>query len=283
VPPLLGKEGSVQSSCPTIYTTNTTAGKTLATQCQASVTAGKYIATTNAGTLTDCPSGSYCAGATINYGATGGSTLCSTLGGGLYSQSATGSDAASDCYAEVAGGKYISAKTAGSLTNCEAGYKCPAGNVFWDSIGNRAACSGANEYQDQTSQTTCKSVTGGYYKVSNTELQNCGAGYWCANGTRTACATGQTTVGYGHGADEANDCGRILHIGNYSVYARQNKVTTPSINIKMPNDEMFYISLSPTNHSVSRLHLAYGGNQYTVYDDSLEYGERNFDTNAQIQ
>ncbi len=73
-----------------------------------------------------------------------------------------------------------------------------------------------------------------------------------------------------------------MHIGDNVIYTRRNKETTPSVNIKMDNGDMFYISLSPTNHNVSRLHFSYGGNEYTAYDDSLYYGERDFDTGAQI-
>ena len=122
------------------------------------------------------------------------------------------------------------------------------------------------------------------------ECTDVGAGYYAAAstvnfgsvGTRMACPTGLFTVGYGHGADDANDCARTLHIGDNVIYARRNKITTPSVNIQMTNGDMFYISLSSVNHNVSRLHLSYDGNQYTAYDDSLYYGERDFDTGEQI-
>jgi len=122
------------------------------------------------------------------------------------------------------------------------------------------------------------------------ECINVGAGYYAAAstvnygsvGARTACPAGLTTVGYGHGADSANDCAHTLHIGDYVLYARRDKITTPSLNIKMSDSNVYYISLSPTGHSLSRLHLQYDGNQYTAYDDSLYYGERDFDTVTQI-
>jgi len=116
------------------------------------------------------------------------------------------------------------------------------------------------------------------------------SGYWVAEsvinygsiGMRNACPSGTYTVGYGHGADSLNDCTRILHVGNYVLYGRRDKLTTPSINIRVPGEDVFYISLSPTNHNLSRLHLSYNGQTYTAYDDSLFYGERDFDTNEQI-
>ena len=54
-------------------------------------------------------------------------------------------------------------------------------------------------------------------------------------GTRNACPTNPQlwTVGYGVGADEANDCGHILHVGDRKLYLRQDKKTTPSLNVKV--------------------------------------------------
>ncbi len=63
---------------------------------------------------------------------------------------------------------------------------------------------------------------------------------------------------------------------------RRDKLTTPSLNIELPNEDAYYISLSPSNHTLSRLHLVFDGVKYTAYDDSLYYGERNFDTGEQI-
>ena len=123
------------------------------------------------------------------------------------------------------------------------------------------------------------------------ECVDVGAGYWAAAstvnfgslGVRTACPVGTTTVGYGHGADSANDCGRVLHIGDYVLYARRDRVTSPSLNIRIPEEGIiYYINLGSENHGLSRLHLMLDGVQYTAYDDSLYYGERNFDTGEQI-
>ena len=118
-----------------------------------------------------------------------------------------------------------------------------------------------------------------------------GVGYWApgfvANygdvvTTRNACPAGLTTVGYGHAADEANDCGREMHIGNGVIYTRRDKATTPSLNIMDSNGTMYYISASPTDHSLSGLHLGDGTNQWTLYDDSLLHGERDFFTGERI-
>ena len=152
-------------------------------------------------------------------------------------------------------------------------------------------------------------VLGMYDKVTNTfftnsgtgefiagpdvggECVDVGVGYWAAAstvnfgllGTKNACPVGTTTVGYGHGADSANDCGRVLHIGDYVLYARRDRVTSPSLNIRIPEEGIiYYINLGSANHDLSRLHLMLDGVQYTAYDDSLYYGERDFDTGEQI-
>ena len=118
-----------------------------------------------------------------------------------------------------------------------------------------------------------------------------GAGYWAPGGVfgygaliaRTACAAGLTTVGYGHGADNANDCARILHVGDHVLYGRRDKVTIPSLNIKVPNEDPYYIHLSSSDQGFSGLHLLFNGQKYTSYDDSIGWGERDFDTGQRIE
>ena len=92
--------------------------------------------------------------------------------------------------------------------------------------------------------------------------------------TRNRCGTGLTTIGYGHGADEAADCGRAINIGGYTIYTRSSRATTPSLNFLTHDNQRFYISVSDSNHTLSSLHLSNGTNEYTVYDDSLLYNER---------
>ena len=148
-------------------------------------------------------------------------------------------------------------------------------------------------FYDTVSQTfkgaTAGSLTAGTVLQNDTQCINVGAGYYAPEstvnygsvGTRNACPVGLTTVGYGHGADSANDCGRTLHVGDNVLYMRKNKETSPAIHIQMENGDMFYVNLSPTNHNISKLHLWHNGGEYTAYDDSLFYNERDFITGAQ--
>ena len=135
--------------------------------------------------------------------------------------------------------------------------------------------SGTGSFTAGPDASLCVDVGVGYYAGASTT--NYGS-----IGTRTACPAGTFTVGYGHGADEANDCGRILHLGDSVIYTRRNKPTTPALNIRMENGDMYYIGLSTTDHTVSRLHFQTGDTKYTAFDDSLFYGERDYDTGEKI-
>lgn len=180
-----------------------------------------------------------------------------------------------------------------SCEPCAAGtYKSSVGNMACTAceIGTYAAdtgataCTACTNSKPANSVYTTNAVTNaclwacdaGYYSTNNTSCVAVGNGFYSAAGdnTRTACDTGLTTIGYGHGADEANDCGHIYHVGDYVIYTRSNKVTTPSLNFLTADGDRFYINVSPTDHTLSRLHIWNGTQKYTAYDDSLLYHER---------
>lgn len=123
----------------------------------------------------------------------------------------------------------------------------------------------------------CKiTCAGGSYiaAANNTSCTKVGAGYWAAasvvpqgsTGVRNACESGMTTIGFGAGADESGDCGRVLNIGDEKIYLRSTKKTSPSLNISI-NGDVFYGSMS-TAHAGSSLKINSGGTRYSVYDDS---------------
>lgn len=116
---------------------------------------------------------------------------------------------------------------------------------------------------------------GGYYR-NNGSCVPVGAGYWSPDNsdTRTQCPTGLTTVGHGFGADEANDCGYELHIGTNTIYLRQNRQTTRTLNVQIGNT-IYYANMSTANIKMSDnvdqyLKINVGGTVYSVYDDSGE-------------
>jgi len=109
--------------------------------------------------------------------------------------------------------------------------------------------------------------SGGYY-LDNGTCTAVGAGYWAPAGssTRNACSAGLTTIGYGAGADESGDCGRILHFGNDKIYLRSAKETIPSLNINI-SGTTFYGNM--TTDTKGSLRITSGGTKYSVYDDSM--------------
>lgn len=188
-----------------------------------------------------------------------------------------------------------------SCEPCAAGtYKASIGNMECSvcEIGTYTADTGAtactactntkpsnSSYSGSAAANNCPwSCDGGYYSTDDTSCSEVGAGFYSADGnnTRTACPAGLTTVGYGHGADEESDCGHELHFGDYLVYSKTTKPTTPAINLKINQSDTSYVGLSPNDHTLSKLHVSYSGQKYTAYDDGLAYGERNPLTGAKI-
>ena len=255
--------GGVQNSCPGSYTANTTAGKTSASQCQISVSAGKYIATANSSTQSTCAAGRYKAAHTVKYGST---SSCSTCGAGTYSSSGAASCTAcsgstqyqnltgqtscktvssgyykssnsaqtqcpsgyrdgagaanvNGCEMDVDAGHYVATANSATQSTCAGGrYKaahtvkygstsscstCGAGTYSSSGAASCTACSGSTQYQNLTGQTSCKTVSSGYYKSSNSAQTQCPSGY--RDGAGAANVNGcEMDVDAGHYVATAN-------------------------------------------------------------------------------
>ena len=127
---------------------------------------------------------------------------------------------------------------------CDGGYYASAmsGNFVW------------NDTRAGLLSDTCVAVGAGYYSAADVL-------------TRSQCPTGQTTIGYGAGADEAADCGRILHIGDDKVYLRNTKKTTPSLNVQI-GDTKYYGDMT-SGTTKGKLRVQSGTTTYSVHDDSM--------------
>ncbi len=191
----------------------------------------------NGSSMAKCDAGNYCAGFTVTSAPTNGvgQTVCGT-----------------NTYSD-----------AGAIT-CTA---CDTAHGYGNS-GSTAA----NHNSVASCRVTC---AGGQYVASaSAGCVNVGAGYWGAGGTvaqnatlaRTACASGLTTIGYGRGADEAADCGRILHAGDRQIYLRSDKKTTPSLNVKI--DDAVYYGNMTAGALDGYLIIKDGDVTYRVHDDS---------------
>ncbi len=180
-----------------------------------------------------------------------------------------------------------------------------------DSFSNYT-CSQDN-YQDETAQASCKScsdLAGGFYPdtddlgsesasacyttkcgpgtyIASAHADSCsnvGEGNWIAGSqkvyygsvqTPNQCTNGETTIGYGVGADDVGDCGRIMHVGNDKLYLRSTKLTTPSLNV-LRDGKTYYANMSPvfdlkvSNGAAQSFRAAYADKSYWIYDQSAQ-------------
>ena len=218
--------------------------------------------------------------------------LCADIPGtnGLYpysSSSGTDGDETA-CFARRMDypGQYI-AKNASAPTTCPKNYWYKTTNASTVvHYGSGSSCTNkcpsgygisSTNPSDHDEQSDCIITCDGGYYIENATDSTCsavGAGYWSAQGdvhygdqgTRTQCASGLTTIGYGLGADESGDCGRILHAGDAKIYLRSEQKTSPSLHIKVGN-QVFYGNMSSTKSG--KLKIKQSGTTYTVYDDSM--------------
>ncbi|MDE5615920.1 MAG: hypothetical protein K2I81_03760, partial [Alphaproteobacteria bacterium] len=237
--------------------------------------------------------------------------LCSSFANGLYPHSASNgtSNGREACFVRrnELPGQYIAAVNAETATDCPAGtyngtsdetavhygekFSCTtcAADTYAAGTGNSSCTACLENYHtfgEKTSEAACRiSCPGGSYLATAraTKCSNVGAGYWAASsyvlqgdvGTRNACATGLTTIGYGNGADEADDCGRVLHVGTSKLYLRSTKKTTPSLNVQI-GGKTYYGNMSTeakhmSNGASQSLKLNYNNTSYSVFDDSGEF------------
>lgn len=282
-----------RTACPTGYG-NGAAGA-VNTDCQMKVAGGKYVKVAAESTASGvCDAGYAKAEHYVNYNSTSSCTACT---GATYADT-TGQASCTACptaktYASVVTGYsyWNSGKTGdhNKKGGCYANFGASVldyGNITashcyvgtGDDYGNGGAscwvnvadlkCNGgyynaaANGGSSQPGYTTraslltnaCVAVGAGYYSAADVL-------------TRSQCPTGQTTIGYGAGADEAADCGRILHIGDDKVYLRNTKKTTPSLNVQI-GDTKYYGDMT-SGTTKGKLRVKSGTTTYSVHDDSM--------------
>ena len=149
-----GDAGSC-TTCPSGYTS--AAGATAQNKCYINVSAGKYIATANSATQTNCAAGKYKAAHTVYYGST---SSCSTCAAGTYST----------------GG-------AGSCTTCPSGQTSDAG-----ASSCHSTCTWAFRHDSGRSgfSTTCDVSNTASYCDSSTsgkaKKESCSSGYYGQKG-----------------------------------------------------------------------------------------------------
>ena len=278
---------SACTACPSGYSTSGTAASNHDAKSDCSITcaAGTRVVTADAACTT--PTGSwYTALHSVTAGSTTPTTTvkaCLTNYSTPNTTARTDHDASTDCKISCAAGTRITAKNATSCTTPAGNWYVGAHSVAQGSISSYSNCltnytiSGTAAANHDTASDCKISCGGGSYiaTANNTTCSDVGAGYWAAAstvsqgsaGVRNACDDGLTTIGFGAGADEVGDCGRVLNVNGEKIYLRSERKTTPSLNVSI-NGTTFYGNMGASG--IGALKLNSGGTTYSVYDDSME-------------
>ena len=280
-----------RTQCPAGYRDGT-AGVSEA-QCTMNVAGGKYVAKANESAASGtCAAGYAKAAHSVTYGNT---SSCAACTGATYAAS-TGQASCTACptaktYASaVKSYGYWNNGKDGDHTISDGCYATMTGTLSNGSLTEHGCYLGTDGDYGNGGGKRCYvhqdnlKCNAGYYAstLSNGYVWNntragllgntcvgVGAGYYSAANilTRNQCPTGLTTIGYGAGADEVTDCGRILHFGNDKLYLRSGKKTTPSLNVKI-GDTTYYGNMT-AGTGKGKLRLKSGTTTYSVHDDSM--------------
>ena len=270
-----------------------TASTTKEAQCTMNVAGGKYVATAKESAASGtCAAGYAKAAHSVTYGNT---SSCAACTGATYAAS-TGQASCTACptaktYASaVKSYGYWNNGKDGDHTISDGCYATMTGTLSNGSLTEHGCYLGTDGDYGNGGGKRCYvhqdnlKCNAGYYAstLSNGYVWNntragllgntcvgVGAGYYSAANilTRNQCPTGLTTIGYGAGADEVTDCGRILHFGNDKLYLRSGKKTTPSLNVKI-GDTTYYGNMT-AGTGKGKLRLKSGSTTYSVHDDSM--------------
>ena len=249
----VAKESAASGTCAAGYAKaahSVTYGNT--SSC-AACTGATYAASTGQASCTACPTAKTYASAVKSYGYwNNGKNGDHTISDGCYATMtgtlSNGSLTEHGCYLGTdgdygnAGGK--SCYVHQDNLKCNAGY-------YASTLSNGYVW---NNTRAGLLSNTCVGVGAGYYSAANIL-------------TRNQCPTGLTTIGYGAGADEAGDCGRVMHMGEDKLYLRSTKKTTPSLNVKV-GDTTYYGNMT-SGTTKGKLRVKSGTTTYSVHDDSM--------------
>ena len=204
------------------------AGASAGTNCYATTTSTKWVASAKASSESTCTAGYYCAGGTkVYYNSTGGRTEC---GGGKYSaEGATscsnitagcyGTSASSSCPAVCGANKYSDAG-ASACTACDSDY-ANSGNTA-ESHAGVASCKvtcAAGTYV-ASSGAACTDVGSGYYTTASQTISQ------GSTGSRSACSSLNAfyTASDG-GRDATTDCFGTTTSGKFVKTAKSGEET----------------------------------------------------------
>ncbi|MEE1030155.1 MAG: hypothetical protein UIC65_03970, partial [Alphaproteobacteria bacterium] len=173
------------------------------------------------------------------------------------------------CYYDVSTQQYTK-NCIGFITMCSGGYYTNV-QIDPESDGSTFETDTLSEMLD----TYCMPVGTGYWspELPHTDFDNLTEEEIAATWGRSACPTGLTTIGYGAGADEAGDCGRVLHVDGKKLYLRSTEKTDVSLHVKV-DGVTFFGNMVVGDRKISAgadktLKIKHNGQIYSVYDDSV--------------
>lgn len=121
---------------------------------------------------------------------------------------------------------------------------CPAGTI---TIGDTAA---DHDSIDDCVAVSVSCMPGYYLPANSTTCTQCPKNSYCPGGEYTSSGQDSGIIACPNdtkspiGSDSADDCGRILHIGEYILYLRSAKLTSPALHVKI-GDVIYYGDMFP--------------------------------------
>ncbi len=94
-------------------------------------------------------------------------------------------------------------------------------------------------------------------------------GDFIGSDTKKKCSTETNNIAPNSpaGSTSINDCGRVLHLGNYKLYLTLQKRTSPSLVLQYGNN-MFYGSMTTDKHGHMR--TEYNNTIYSIYSPNID-------------
>ena len=195
------KNGNACTLCSTLadgFYPNSSNGNASGTSaCYTNSIIGKYVASKNAPSATNCPNWTYKSSHAVNYGETSSCTDCaatpSALSGVSWTKaSGTGWDSYSDCVVTQTPANCASGTTSRTQTNA----------TTWGDVTLVSTLKSKDGYFASTTAKVCSAAGDGYYaKAGATGQTACATGSYStkssASSTCTACPKGRTTSGTG--------------------------------------------------------------------------------------
>ena len=152
-------------------------------------------------------------------------------------------------------GYYLPADST-SCTQCPKNSYCPGGTFnptntdsgITQCPDNTTSLPGSDSADDCAPIISCNP---GYYLPANSQqCTQCPRNFYCSGGQYTESSTDSGITQCPDnmysplGSDSADDCGRILHIGEYVLYLRTAKLTSPALHVKI-GDVIYYGDMFP--------------------------------------